>query len=247
MHCLPILLIFAVAFASGGCSTVTTPESASLQKLQPGLHQKTADIPGVGSLNYTIEIPSGYDGNAPVPLVLALHYGYAGAKPSPFTGQGLIDAFRPGLTELNAIIIAPDALGGTWTDARNEEAAMWLTMRTMNAYAIDRKKVVITGFSLGGEGVWFIGSRHQHVFTGAVPVAAPAAGGDVVWSIPVYVIHSNDDQVVSYNAAKKHADAVKARGTRLEFKTLNGLDHYNTSAYGVDVRDAVRWLQEEWK
>ena len=117
----------------------------------------------------------------------------------------------------------------------------------MKTYAIDPKKVVVTGFSLGGEGAWFIGSRHQDLFTGAIPVAAPVAGGDVAWKIPVYVIHSDKDEIVSYDSAKKHADAVKGKGAKLEFKTVNGLSHYKTSAYGTHVGDAVKWLQAEWK
>jgi len=176
-----------------------------------------------------------------------LHYGYDGAKPRPYTGKGMIEAFRSGLAGLKAIVIAPDALGGSWTDARNERAAVWLTKSTMKTYAIDGKKVLITGFSLGGEGAWFIGSRHQDLFTGAVPVAAPVAGGDVAWNIPVYVIHSDKDQIVSYHSAKKHADALKGKGAKLEFKTVKRLDHYSTSAYSSHVGDAVKWLQAEWK
>jgi predicted peptidase len=246
MRGLLFILLFAVV-GCGGRAPVTIPKAAKLQKLPPGIHQQTADVPGVGSLKYTIEIPSNYDGKTQLPLVLALHYGYDGAIPSPYTGAGMIDAFQPGLAGLNGIIIAPDALGGSWTDARNEQAAIWLTQSAMETYGIDRKKVVITGFSLGGEGTWSIASRHQDLFTGAIPVAAPVAGGDVAWNIPVYVIHSDKDEVVSYNSAKRHAEAVKAKGAKLEFKTISGLGHFNTSAYGIHVGDAIKWLQAEWK
>jgi predicted peptidase len=241
------LVLFALSVGCGGRGPVTIPEAAELPKLPPGTHQQTAEASGVRSLKYTIEVPSGYDGKAPVPLVLALHYGYEGAKPSPYTGKGMIEAFRPGLADLKAIFVAPDALGGSWTDARNEQAAVWLTKSAMKTYAIDAKKVVITGFSLGGEGAWFIGSRHQGLFTGAIPVAAPVAGGDVAWTIRIYVIHSDKDQVVSFGSAKKHADALKAKGAKVELKTVSGLTHYNTSACGTHVREAVKWLQAEWK
>jgi predicted peptidase len=247
MKRLPFLFIIAASVGCGSPGPVSIPESAELKKLSPGTHHQKADIADVGTVNYTIEIPSSYDGKTPVPLVLALHYGYDGAKPAPYTGEGMIDAFGSGLSELNAIIIAPDALGGRWTGAQNEKAAIWLTNSAMKTYLIDNKKVVITGFSLGGEGTWFIGSRHQELFTGAIPVAAPVAGGDTAWKIPVYVIHSDKDQVVSYNSAKKHAEALKAKGTQMEFKTANGLSHFNTSAYGAHVKDAVKWLQAQWK
>ncbi|MGL4422458.1 MAG: hypothetical protein ACRCZF_17455, partial [Gemmataceae bacterium] len=179
----------ALPKSSSGTSqqTVSIPEAAALSKLSTGTHQETAAIPGLGTINYTILIPSDYDGKTKVPLVLALHYGYSGVKPKPYTGRGMIEAFRPGLVGLNAIIVAPDVMSGDWTDIQNEQAAVWLTKSVIKTYTIDEKKVVITGFSLGGEGTWFIGSRHQDLFTGAIPVAAPVAGAKTSWKIPVYV------------------------------------------------------------
>jgi fermentation-respiration switch protein FrsA (DUF1100 family) len=73
------------------------------------------------------------------------------------------------------------------------------------------------------------------------------AGGEEGWKIPVYVIHSDKDDIVPYSSAKKHADAVKAKGAKLEFKTVSGLTHYKTGAYGPYLGDAVKWLQSEWK
>jgi predicted peptidase len=246
-RCRFLLVVALCAGCSRSPVSAPVPDAAELNKLPAGTHQQTADVPGIGNIKYTIEVPAGYDGKAPVPLVLALHYGYDGAKPSPYTGKGMIEAFRTGLADLNAVIIAPDALGGSWTDARNETAAVWLTRSAMKTYAIDPKKVVITGFSLGGEGAWFIGSRHQNLFTGVIPVAAPQAGGDAEWRVPVYVIHSDSDEVIAYNSARKHADRVKGKGAKLEFKTVGGLSHYNTAAYGTHVGDAVKWLRAEWK
>jgi predicted peptidase len=247
MHRFLFLLPLALVVGCGGRPPVTIPEAGELKKDGPGTHQQTADVPGLGGVKYAVEVPAGYDGQSAVPLVLALHYGYDGPKPDPYTGKEMIEAFRPGLSGLNAVVVAPDALGGDWTDARNEQLAVWLTRSAMKSYKIDPKKVVITGFSLGGQGTWFIGSRHQDLFTGAIPVAAPVAGGDVAWTIPVFVIHSDKDEIVSYNSAKKHADAVKAKGAKLEFKTLTGLSHYKTGSYGPHLADAVKWLQAEWK
>jgi predicted peptidase len=247
MRRLTFLLFLPLSAGCGGGATVSIPEPAVLQKLPPGTHQREVTVPGVGAVKYSVEVPANYDGQTPVPLVVVLHYGYDGAKPDPYTGKEMIEAFRPGLAGLNAIVIAPDALGGDWTSAQNEQAVVWLTRSAMKTYAIDPKRVVLTGFSMGGAGTWFIGSRHQDLFTGAIPVAAPVADGDAGWRIPVYVIHSDKDQIVSYSAARQHADAVKAKGAKVEFKTVSGLSHYQTGAYGRYVGDAVQWLQTEWK
>jgi predicted peptidase len=243
----PLLFIFVLSVGCGGHNMDAKPEVVELPRFPPGVHQQTVEIPGIGSMNYTIEIPTGYNDADPAPLVLVLHFGYRGDTPSPYTGGEMIGAFRGGLAPLNAIIIAPDALGGRWSDTRNELAAVWLTTNVIKTYAIDTNKVIVTGFSLGGEGAWFIGSRHQDLFTAAIPVAAPPAGGSAEWSIPAYVIHSDKDEIISYDAAKKHADSLKGKGAKLEFKTVHGLSHYHTGAYGEHVGDAVKWLEAEWK
>jgi predicted peptidase len=241
------LVLLALLAGCGGREPVAVPAPAPLTKLAPGTHQQTADVPGVGSVNYTLEIPDGYDGQSPVPLVLVLHYGYDGPRPAPYTGRAMIDAFRPGLSGLKAILLAPDAVGGRWTDAPNEKAAVWLTKSVQQSYAIDPKRILITGFSLGGEGAWFIGSRHPGLFTGAIPVAAPIPRGMADWTMPVYVIHSDKDQVVSYGEAKKHANAIQGKGGKSAFRAANDLSHYDTSAYAPYVGDAVQWLETEWK
>src|SRR5260370_41640663 len=102
----PSLLLIALLAGCGNPPPVTIPEAAELEKLPPGTHQTKVQLPGSDSVRYTIEIPAGYDGKTPVPLVLALHYGYDGATPPAYTGKEMIDAFRPGLSGLKAIIIA---------------------------------------------------------------------------------------------------------------------------------------------
>jgi predicted peptidase len=144
------------------------------------------------------------------------------------------------------VVVAPDALGGTWTDPRNEQVAVWLVKSAMATYPIDPRKVLVTGFSRGGEGAWFIGSRHQGLFTGAMPVAARVAGGED-WSIPVYAIHSEKDELLAHADAKRHADAVRAKGGTVEFKTVTDLTHFQTALYAPHVADGVRWMEEQWR
>ncbi|MCI0360597.1 MAG: dienelactone hydrolase family protein [Planctomycetaceae bacterium] len=244
------LTLLATAFwiAALGCQPpgpVAIPAAGKLPQLTVGTHKESVEVPGAGRVKYTIDIPADA-GSEKVPLVLALHYGYDGSVPEAHTGADLIDAFRPGLGELKAIVIAPDVLGGDWTDAQNEQAAVWLTQSAMQTYDIDPKRVIITGFSMGGAGTWYIGSRHQDVFTAAIPVAAPVTGS-TDWKIPVYSIHSQQDDIVSYSAAKKHADAIKAKGGKIEFKSVTGLTHYDTGNYASHLGEGVKWLQEQWK
>jgi predicted peptidase len=242
----PLLIAFLVGCGSSRPVTAV-PATAEINQRPPGIHQEVADLKSAGPVLYTISVPVGYDGKTPVPLVLVLHFGYDGTTPAPYTGKEMMDAFKGGLSSLNAIIIAPDALGSDWTSKTNEKAAVSLTQSVMKTYAIDRARVIVTGYSMGGKGVWFIGSRNQDLFTGAIPVAAPIAGENIEWKIPVYVIHSTKDEIVSYTAAKKHADAIMETGATIEFRSVSELTHYDTRSYARYVGDAVTWLQAAWK
>jgi fermentation-respiration switch protein FrsA (DUF1100 family) len=84
------------------------------------------------------------------------------------------------------------------------------------------------------------------LFTGAIPVAAPVSGS-TDWKIPVYVVHSQDDEIIPHGSAKRHADAVKAKGAKVEFKSVSGLTHYDSPAYAAHVGAGVKWLQEQWQ
>src|SRR5262249_24914389 len=160
------------------------PEATALPKQEAGTHRQTTTLPGGGTLRYTISVPPGLSADKLVPLVVVLHYG---GDVEPFSGADIIDEVAsPGLGEVGPVIVSPDALGGgDWTTAQNEKAVVWLTKSVMKTYPIDPKRVVVTGFSMGGQGTWFMAARHQDLYTAAIPVAGEPAGGgpETEWKI----------------------------------------------------------------
>jgi poly(3-hydroxybutyrate) depolymerase len=215
----------------------------SIPRLPPGCHRLTGELPEIGRNLFTLEIPERHA--APVPLIVALHFAFPGPTPEPYTGAVLLERLKPGLAALPGIVLAPDSLGGRWTEPRNEAAVMTLVHEVMATYPIDSRRVLLTGFSRGGEGAWHIGSRHQNVFTGAIPIAAPIAG-EKDWSRPVYCIHAENDEIVSYRAAKDHCDALRAAGANAMFHSVPDLTHYQTAAYAPHLAAGICWMKEQW-
>ena len=156
----------------------TRSEPVQLKVLSPGMHQQELALPAgktrFSNLRYTISVPPTYDGKTKVPLVLALHYG---GEVTPFYGRGVIEGlFGPGLRQLEPIIVAPDSLGGDWSTAENEHAAIFLVQSIQKTYQVDERRILVAGFSMGGEGTWHIGGRNQDIFTAAMPVAGSEVG-----------------------------------------------------------------------
>src|SRR5260221_2553772 len=113
---------------------------------------------------------------------------------SAFTRQ----VIGPALKDLDPTIVAPDCPTAAWTDPIAERAVMALLGSVLDDYAVDRRRILVTGFSLSGRGTWFVAFRHAELFTAATPMAA-STGDDPVdrlGTIPIYVIHSRDDAVV---------------------------------------------------
>lgn len=208
----------------------------------PGHHELVTTIAGVGKVRYTLTVPKGVDLTQPTPLVLALHPG--GGRP-PFYGGLFVESVAgPGVSDLRAIIIAPDCPSPSWVEPAAEKAVMALVEQTMKDYVIDRRRVLIVGFSMGGRGTWFFSSRHPELFTAAIPMASFARGEDVtkLATMPTYIIHSEADDVVPFGPAQDLARQLEKMGRKVKFEALSDLSHFAMGAYVPALRRGVKWL-----
>jgi len=210
-----------------------------------GISQHTLALPDGSTVRYTLSIPQGYLPGEPVPLVMALHYG---GKVTPFYGRNILELLiEPALRELGAIIVAPDVLDPGWTDARDEAAVLALLDHVIATHAVDEKRILCTGYSMGGSGTWYLGNRHQDRFTAALPIAArPPEDGGVPWTIPVYVIHSREDEVAPLGPTEAHVAELRNQGADVRLVVVDGLRHFDTPRFVGPLKEAVPWLVETW-
>jgi len=213
----------------------------------PGAHQSTFATPSGGSMLYAISIPRNYDPQTPAPLVLVLHPG--GERMRYYGSAFMRGLVAPALSDLQPIMVAPDCPTNSWSDAPAEEAVMALLQNVLSQFNIDRRRVLVTGFSLGGRGTWFMASRHPDLFTAAIPMAASA--GDLpidrLATMPTYIIHSRDDEVSPFAPDERLAKQLKDMGRRARFQALYGLGHYEMYRYVDALKGAGRWVAEEWR
>lgn len=213
------------------------PPPARLEVLPPGLHRETVDVPGVGSVAYTIDVPVAASG---APLVLLLPR----ADP-PGGGVVLLRELLPVLAPMKAVLVAPEPIDGTWTSARSEVAAVWLTQSVGDSYRVDAARVLVAGVGTGGEGAWHVGHRHQELYTGVLAIASPVAGG-VDFRIPVSVVHSDTDDVAPFRDAARRAGALEDAGVPVQLLRASGLGHDDVRAYMPFVGVALDWMQARW-
>jgi predicted peptidase len=214
--------------------------------VSPGIHDLTLSSAGRVAMTYAVSIPKGYSPGRPVPLVLVLH---SGGQRFPHYGREFMKMLvQPALNDWGAIMIAPDCPTESWTDDAAEQAVVALVQQAQQAYPIDRRRVLVTGFSLGGRGTWFLASRHADLFTAAIPMAASTGGAALsqLGTIPTYIIHSRDDQVVAFGPEERTAKELTALGRPVRFEALWGLTHYEMFRYVEALRKGGRWVMERW-
>jgi predicted peptidase len=213
--------------------------------LPAGVHDQTLDAPG-GAMTYAVSVPKGYRPEKRVPLVLVLH---SGGQRIPHYGREFMTFLaQPALDTLGAVMVAPDCPADSWTDARAEDAVVMLLRQTMEVYAIDPRRVLVVGYSMGGRGAWFMSSRHPDLITAAIPMAASIGNEPVerLGTMPTYIIHSRDDEVSPFAPAEQVANQLTAMGKPVRFEALRGFTHFEMFRYIDALRRGGRWVLERW-
>ncbi|MGH9255654.1 MAG: dienelactone hydrolase family protein [Vicinamibacterales bacterium] len=217
------------------------------QSPAPAVLQRTFVAPDAGRILYGISVPAGYTAREPRPLVLALH---PGGERTPYYGLSFMRGIvSPALKDLGAVIVAPDCPTRAWSDPMAERAVLALLESVLKEYAIDRRRILVTGFSLGGRGTWFMSSRHADLFTAAIPIAGSSGDEplDRLGRIPTYVIHSRADQVVPFEPDEQTSRELEKLGRPVRFEALDGLGHYQMGGYVDALTRAGRWVAERWE
>lgn len=231
-----LLLAAAAVLLAGAVSSLAGAAPTVREEVLPANGQR-----------YTISIPDGYSPDTPVPLVLALHYG--GTVTPYYSKPFLVNLVEPALHKLGAIIVAPDCTAGRWTEPQADTDVMALLDHVTKNWSVDPARTLITGYSMGGMGTWALAAKHQDLFAAALIVAGRPQedSAEVAWRIPLYIIHSRDDEVVPLKPTADIAKVLDDKGVKVKLVVVDGLTHYQVPAFVPYMREAIPWIKRAWK
>ncbi|MBT5031314.1 MAG: hypothetical protein HOM55_03360 [Proteobacteria bacterium] len=222
---------------------VQAQDNASLSVTEPGIFQMT--LPE-SERRYTLAIPDRYTGQEPTPLIVSLHYG---GQVTPFYGRGLLQSLiEPALRELGAIIVAPDSAAGNWANPTSEQHVLELLDYIEAHYNIDANRTLLTGYSMGAGGTWYIAPRHPERFKAALAMAGrPQADSTTFdWKTPMYLISSTADEVVPLELSQITVEQLQSQGASVDLVVVEGITHYEIPRYAPHLTAAIPWIKRVW-
>lgn len=180
-------------------------------------------ITQAGELSYLIYLPKEYSATNGQrwPLMLFLHgSGERGADLQRAGIHGPLKLVKQG-REFPFIIIAPQCPAN---ELWQSEPLMQLLDRVAEKYAVDTKRIYLTGLSMGGYGAWQVGLRHPEKFAALVPICGganaidailgPGDKGAAFQSLPIWAFHGAKDDVVPLDESERIVNELKKRGVR---------------------------------
>ena len=238
-----------IALISAGLSILAAPswalrpgEAGQQEPLTRGFHRLEFTLGEDASMGCSLWMPP-LQHEDEVPLVLALHYG---GEVTPNLSMGFLETLVvPGLKKLGAVIVAPDCPGNGWTDEASERAVLALLDYAVSNWPVDRSRIVVTGYSLGGIGTWYLAARHPEIFSAAVPMAGRPVI-DTLLRVPVYAIHGRRDEVIDVEPTRRAIEALRADGVDAHLVIVKGATHYETRRFAGPLEGAVEWLRRLW-
>lgn len=242
----PVALLLALA--AGACTSgpgpglVTDPvDPADLAAiaLRPGSSQHSVPLSDDFALSFLLDVPAGV-GAGRVPLVIAMPYA---GEPAASARQYFEILARPGLADLGAIVVVPVDFAGTWTSFVPVETVASFVEAAVEAWPVDPDRVVVTGYSNGGNGAWSQATDHPDLFSAAIPMASFAPRTPPT-ALPLYIIHGEDDELFSVERARAAAEAAEQAGVLVEIETPP-FAHFEAGRYVETLARAAAWVETE--
>ena len=126
-----------------------------------------------------------------------------------------------------------------------------LLERAIEAFPVDRDRVVVTGLSMGGFGTWAMAMTHPELFAAAVPICggAPVATPELIGEpqlaairrLPIRAFHGDADEVVDPAESVSIADALRRLGCDVSLTLYHDVGHDSWSRTYADPQ-LWEWL-----
>ena len=174
-----------------------------------------------------------------MPLVVQLHgAGERGADLSLVDVHGFSKLLQE--KDYPCVFVMPQCSCDTFWAARVESVVAFVE-QVLKTFAVDKKRVYLTGLSMGGYGTWYTAMARPDLFA----AIAPMCGGGMAWNahtldMPVWAFHGVNDPTVSVTQSDEMVHMLETLGRMVRYTRMEGVDH-NVWQYGY-TEELLNWL-----
>ena len=205
-------------------------------------------------VHYLLYLPGDYgrDPRYQWPLIIFLHgASERGDDPSVITRYS-VPAFLTNTLTFPFIVLSPQSPLDNWWSNQTDVLDAFLK-QIQAAYAIDAKRIYLTGQSMGGFGTWAMALKYPARFAAVVPVASgwdytndfvPANICDLK-NVPIWVFHGALDDSVPPDQATAIVQALQACSGNVRFTLYPDADHLDSSNRAYADPELYEWLEAQ--
>lgn len=206
-------------------------------------------------------LPRKYDAKRKWPLVLNLH-GYNGSNPE-YVRWWSVDRRHDYVPDHYPIIyMEPHGRGNTGYEGIGERDILHCVEMAKQRFNVDEDRIYLNGSSMGGNGTWYVGSRHPDIFAAIAPVYGGSdyhvffkedrlakltarerfdfernssfAQVEALLTTPIFVIHGDADQSVDVEQSRYSTKMLQRWGYNIRYHEFPGYGHE-----GIDYADEL--------
>jgi predicted peptidase len=234
---------------------------------RPPFLQRSVTV-GNTAYRYRVWLPRHYTKLRRWPVVLYLHgSGERGDDNVRQLTNGLPIALQRYPYRYHCIVVIPQSRFGQEWYGEMEQQALAALDNSIDEFRGDRRRVYLTGISMGGAGAWYV-ARHRNRFAAIVPVCGEvwrqpddpfptslppdldrivhaanpyAALAAAIGKTPVWAFHGAEDTEIPVKETRAMVQALRARGGNVRYtEYLHGGHDIWDDAYGD--AEMVKWL-----
>jgi len=143
------------------------------------------------------------------------------------------------------IVVAPQCPANGWW---RPDVLATLLDEIERRYRVDRRRIYVTGISMGGFGTWALALEYPQRFA----AIAPICGGGHWWAVagikhvPAWVFHGKKDSVVPCARSEEMVAALRKCGGNVKFTVYPKADH-DSWTVTYENPELFRWLLRQRK
>ena len=195
--------------------------------------------------SYVLRFPENFKKNKKYPLVVFLHGGI-NSNPRKLNSRILtVNSFF--IPENDQYIIAsPIKLGIDWSPKKIQDVIADIESQLK----IDKKRIYLTGLSMGGRGTFIVAAELPDLFAAIMPLSPHHTPysylnlASKVSHLPIFLHHSRNDKTSKFSVAEKMSDELKKLNANMLFD-IGNFGHYGWNKIYKNPEN-INWLIS-WK